>query len=423
VEKRHGSSSLLSNRQKELETSEGVSPKPSILYVATVDIMLRLMLPQLDALRAAGFTVEIACRITRHGEAMHAHADVVHELPFQRSPVHPDNLKALSQLTRLIRERRYTIVHAHTPVGGVAGRIAATLGNAPIRMYTAHGFHFHRHGSRMGNALYRTVEQIAGRRFSDAVLVINSEDYDAALQYNVVTAPEKLFLTGGVGISTDRFDPSRCTAEQRAALRRELGAADDAIPVLSFVGEMIPRKRHADLLAAFARIRAVRPEAILALAGDGVLMEKVQKLAVDLGVMDGCRFLGYRRDIPVLLSATDLFVFPSSQEGLPCAIQEALAMEVPTVATDVRGNRDLVRPESGRLVPFADTMALADACLEILALPTEKRREMGKAGRANMVAEFERGACVQQWMDIYTKLMDQKGIQRPSPQGLEAAVS
>jgi glycosyltransferase involved in cell wall biosynthesis len=387
--------------------------KPGILYVATVDIMLRLMLPQLDALRSAGFNVEIACRITRHGEEMFAHADVVHNLPFQRSPVHPDNLKATSQLTRLIRERRYTIVHAHTPVGGVAGRIAATLGNAPIRMYTAHGFHFHRHGSAVGNALYRTIETVAGRRFSDAVLVINTEDYDAALQHKVVTAPEKLFLTGGVGISTEQFAPSRCTNEERAALRREIGAEKDAVPVLTFVGEMIPRKRHADLLAAFARIRTVHPEAILVLAGDGVLMDRVQKLAVGMGVMDGCRFLGYRRDIPAILAATDLFVFPSSQEGLPCAIQEALAMEVPTVATDVRGNRDLVRSDCGRLVPFGDTGALADACLELLALPAQKRREMGRAGRANMVAEFERGACVNQWMEIYAGLLAEKGIEPP----------
>jgi glycosyltransferase involved in cell wall biosynthesis len=186
---------------------------------------------------------------------------------------------------------------------------------------------------------------------------------------------------------------------------------------------MIPRKRHSDLLAAFARIRTVHPEALLLLAGDGVLMDRVQKQAGEIGVMDGCRFLGYRRDIPAILAATDLFVFPSSQEGLPCAIQEALAMEVPTVATDVRGNRDLVRPNCGRLVPFGDTQALADACLELLSLPVETRREMGRAGRANMLAEFERSACVRQWMDIYAGLLARKGIELPPGMSRREAVA
>ncbi|MBC8101998.1 MAG: glycosyltransferase family 4 protein [Cytophagales bacterium] len=372
-----------------------------------------MMLPQLDALRAAGFTVEIACRITRHGDEMAAHADAVHPLPFQRSPVHPGNLQAIALLTRLIQTRRYAIVHAHTPVGGVAGRIAATLAKSPVRMYTAHGFHFHRNGGALGNTLYRTIETIAGRRFSDAVLVINGEDYDAALQHRIVTDPETLFLTGGVGISTDRFDPASVSPEERLAVRREIGAEDEAVPVLTFVGEMIPRKRHADLLTAYVRIRAARPEARLVLVGEGVLMAKVQRLARELKIEGGCRFLGFRRDIPALLAATDLFVFPSSQEGLPCAVQEALAMEVPTVATDVRGSRDLVRPDCGRLAPLGNPNALADACLALLDLPREARRAMGRAGRARMVADFERDACVAQWMEIYARLLMRRGIALP----------
>ena len=408
---------------KERRWQKGQEPtgKPRILYVSTVDIVVRMMLPQLDALRTAGFTVEIACRMTRHAEEMAAHSDAIYDLPFQRSPVHPQNLKALSLLTKLVRERQYAIVHAHTPVGGIAGRIAATLGNAPIRMYTAHGFHFHRHGGRLSNALYRTIETFAGRRFSDAVLVINGEDYDAALRHKIVNAPEQLFLTGGVGISTDRFDPARISSDERSAIRREIDAVDDSIPVLMFVGEMIPRKRHADLLAAFVRIRAVRPHARLVLVGEGVLTEKIKERATALGVMDNCHFLGYRKDIPALLSAADLFVFPSGQEGLPCAIQEALAMEVPTVASDVRGSRDLVNNDCGRLVPLADPETLANACLELLALPIEKRREMGQAGRRRMTAQYERGACVRQWMTIYERLLTQRGMTLPSP--LEAAVS
>src|SRR5258708_18742761 len=116
-----------------------------LLYVSHVDTVVRMMLPHLDGARAAGFTVDVACNITRHGDDVRAHADTLFDLPFRRSPVSPSNLAALSQLTALLRERRYDIVHAHTPSGGIIGRIAATRAGVPVRVYTAHGFHFHKH--------------------------------------------------------------------------------------------------------------------------------------------------------------------------------------------------------------------------------------------------------------------------------------
>lgn len=396
-----------------------------ILYVSTVDIVVRMMLPQLDALRAAGFTVEIACRLTRHGDEMAAHADAVHEIPFRRSPIHPQNLAATARLVRLVRERRYAIVHSHTPVGGVAGRLAATLARrgpaaTPLRVYTAHGFHFHAQGGAAGNLLYRGIETWAGRQLSDAVLTINREDYEAARRYRLVSPPGRVFLTGGVGVSTERFDPARGTPEERAAVRDEIGAAPDT-PVLTFVGEMIPRKRHPDALEAFARIRRARPDALLVLVGEGVLAGPVRRLAEQRGVADGCRFLGFRRDIPAILAATDVFLFPSAQEGLPCAVQEALAMEVPVVGAAVRGTRDLVRSDCGRLVPLGDTAGLADACLELLECSPEVRRQMGRAGRERMAAEYGRAACVAQWMRIYSDLLAERGV--PLPPGRAADVA
>lgn len=388
-------------------TSREIDPAaPRLLYVSTLDHIVRVMLPHLDGARAAGFTVEVACRVTRFQEDVLSHADAVHDLPFRRFPLHPANLAALVGLTRLIRRRKYTIVHAHNPTGGFVGRLAATLARTgALRVYTAHGFHFHRHGGRAANAAYRAIEGFAGHRLSDAVLVINQEDF-AAARGKVVPA-ERLFLTGGVGVSAeDDFDPARVSSDERAAIRREVGAEDESVPVLTVVGEMIPRKRHADALAAFARVRPARPDALLLLVGEGALMADLQARAQQLGVAQGCRFLGFRRDVRRILAATDVFLFPSCQEGLPCSVQEALAMAVPVVATDVRGNADLVDASCGRLAPLGDTGALADAVLELLALAPEQRRALGAAGRARMIRLYNRPACVAQWLDIYARLLD-----------------
>jgi glycosyltransferase involved in cell wall biosynthesis len=386
------------------------SPPPKILFVSTLDRIIGVMFPHLEAARAAGWRVEVACQPTVFRDDLTRYADAVHEVPMRRFPLHPSNLMALARLIRLIRRERYHIVHAHNPTGGFVGRLAATwAGTGAVRMYTAHGFHFHRHGGRLSNLLYKTIEGFAGHFLSDGVLVITREDYEMARQGNVV--PEKrLFLTGGVGVSAyEDFDPTAVSAAERAAIRREIGAEDETVPVLTVIGEMIPRKRHTDAIAAFATIYRQHPNAILLLVGDGALGPELVAQAQSLGITDAVRFLGFRRDIRAILAATDVFLFPSKQEGLPCAVQEALSMEVPVIATDVRGSADLVDETCGRLVPLYDAAAMASAAAEILRLPRNERRRMGQAGREKMLYLYERGACVRQWRGIYTELLARKG--------------
>ncbi len=395
-------------------------PKPRLLYVAHVDTMIRMMLPHLDAARARGFHVEIACNFTRHQADMYAHADAVHPLPFRRSPVHPANVTALGRLTRLISERKYTIVHAHTPTGGVLGRLAATRARTrgganglPLRVYTAHGFHFHEHGGKLSNALFKNIETVAGQKWSDAVLTINRDDYRIARDSGVVP-PDNLFLTPGVGVSVETFDPATVTPDARQTVRDEVGAYKDSVPVITFVGEMIPRKRHADALRAWARVHAKRPDAVLVFAGDGPLMDKLKLQAQELGIAENVRFLGFRRDIVTILAATDVFLFPSAQEGLPCSIQEALSMGVPVVATNVRGNNDLVDEECGRLVTLGDHDNLAARMGELIEAGPEARKTMGQAGREKMVREYRREVCVANWMGIYETLLARRGLTMPS---------
>ena len=345
---------------------------------STLDHIVRVMLPHLDAARARGWRVGVACQVTRFGDDLAQHTDVVYDLPMQRFPLHPANLTALTRLVRLIRRERPTIVHCHNPTGGFIGRLAATIARtSTVRVYTAHGFHFHRQGKRLTNALYRTVETVAGRLLSDAVLVINHED-DAAARGTVV-ASDRLFLTSGVGVSArDEFDPARFSPASRAALRRTFGVESDCVPVLAAVGEMIPRKRHEDALRAFALLRHTRPDAVLLLVGDGALEPHLRTCAAELGVAERVRFLGFRRDVAAILSAVDVFVFPSQQEGLPCSIQEALSMEVPVVATNIRGCADLVDSSCGCLVAPGDIAGLAAGLEQMVALSPEETWAKGQ---------------------------------------------
>ena len=383
---------------------------PRLLYVSTLDHILQLMLPHLDEAKKRGWRVDVACQVTRFAKETSAHVDEIHDLPFQRFPLHPKNITALVGLVRLIRQNNYTLVHAHNPTGGFVGRLAATLARVgAVRVYTAHGFHFHRHGGRVTNALYRMIEGFAGRFLSDAVFVVNREDYEAAK--NTVVPEARLFLTSGQGVSAQTdFNPAHFSDGKKADVRRSLGA-DAETPLLLMVGEMIARKRHSDLLRAFADVQKARPDAVLLLAGEGVLRPELEAQAQNLGIAEKVQFLGFRRDIAALLSIADLFVFPSQQEGLPSAIQEALAMATPVVATNVRGCADLVDEACGYLVELGDTKSMALRVLEHLEKPASVRAKMGNAGREKMLRLYDRPKCVAEWFAIYDNLLEARETQ------------
>ena len=150
----------------------------------------------------------------------------------------------------------------------------------------------------------------------------------------------------GVGIDIDYWSgkglESGVKERIRKEIRQELGVSDSEQMLLS-VGELIPRKNHEEV------IRALKEKASLKntnykyfICGQGVLWEYLQQLIEQLGLADKVTLLGYRKDIRELLYAADLFVFPSKQEGLPVALLEALASGVKVVASDIRGNRDLL---------------------------------------------------------------------------------
>ncbi|MDX1934089.1 MAG: glycosyltransferase family 4 protein [Capsulimonadales bacterium] len=378
---------------------------PCLLYVSTLDRIISVMLPHLTAARAAGWRVEVACQPTVYREELARYADAVHEVPMRRFPLHPSNLTALRRLVALIRRGGYTVVHCHNPTGGFVGRLAATLARTSARrVYTAHGFHFHRHGNPLSNTIYRAAERLAGHHWSDAVLTITDEDYQAALTARVVPS-DRLFLTGGVGVSVhEDFNPALVSAGEIARFRDEIGASPQT-RVITMVGELIPRKRPQDALAIFARVRERFPDSLLVLVGDGAMSDRLRSEARTRRIEEHVRFLGFRRDVRIILASSQIFLFPSKQEGLPCAIQEALAMCLPVVATDVRGCRDLVDASCGRLAPLGDIAGLAEGVCDILSLSLEQQRRMGAVGRRKMLHNFERLRCVLHWQEIYCQLL------------------
>lgn len=192
------------------------------------------------------------------------------------------------------------------------------------------------------------------------------------------------------GIETNGFRVANGAAEAK----RKLGLPASVRTVVA-VGRLSPEKGHRVLIEAAEIVRR-RQDIRYLLVGDGSLRGSLSGLVAERRLEEHVRFLGFRNDIPEILSASDLLVLPSLSEGLPWVLLEAMAAGKPVIASDVGGVREvLVEGETGRLVPPGDPQALANVLEELLAAGDEELQRLGEAGRQRVERSFSQRAMLQ----------------------------
>ena len=210
--------------------------------------------------------------------------------------------------------------------------------------------------------------------------------------------PRRALLSVPNGIRLERFRPADDVARQ--SLVAELGLPTGS-RIIGTVGRLQPVKDHALLLRAFAKVRVQVPEAALVIVGDGPLRAALEAQAEQAGLSDAVRFMGDRHDVPRLLTGMEVFALTSTSEGYSVALLEACASSLPIVATDVGGNREIVRHGiNGRLVPSGDTAAIATALIALLR-GGEQAAAMGRAGYAWAQAEASFRTMAERYHGLY----------------------
>jgi glycosyltransferase involved in cell wall biosynthesis len=293
---------------------------------------------------------------------------------------------------------KYDLVHLHTPVCGFVARYALRKHSLLRVIYTAHGLHFHRDRSELGNAMFLLLEKLAGQ-WTDYLVVINDEDKAAAGRHRIVP-PGRVVYMPGIGIDLEAYDPQQLRHEAIIRLRDEMQLAPDQVLFL-MIGEFIARKRHSDVVRALARVNNKR--IAIAFAGDGPLLAATERLGRSLGMESRLRFLGFRPDIRTLIGAASATLLTSDQEGLPRAVMESMALGVPVIGTDVRGTRDLLSSGAGLIVPIGDIGALAHA-MDLLAGDSEQAHRMGAAGRVQVRA-YDLDKVIRLHEQLYTEAL------------------
>ena len=250
-------------------------------------------------------------------------------LPSTRKPWDfKGNGKALKIVTGLINENHYDFIHCHTPLGSVIGRIAAHRTKTKI-IYTAHGFHFYKGAPLKNWLMYYPVERFLSR-WTDVLITINEEDYRCATEK--FHAGKTVYIPG-IGVDTKEYAPKN-TALIRENKRKEIGVPENAKLLIS-VGELIERKNHKAVVQA---LQDLPDDYWYVIVGKGELHDELMELDKTGHLI----LLGFRTDIRELLWSSDLFVFPSFQEGLSVALMEAMSAGLPCVVSKIRGNVDLI---------------------------------------------------------------------------------
>jgi glycosyltransferase involved in cell wall biosynthesis len=366
----------------------------SVCQLCAVDFTVKHFLTGLmDGIGEQGWNVRVVCSDGEFVPELRERGYKVVTLPITRGMNPLAHAISIFRLALLFRRERFDILHVHTPVAALLGRIAGALAGIPMIIYTAHGFYFHENMRPVARRIFEWLEWIGGR-VTDLLFTVSAED--AVTAVNLGFVPPGRVVAIGNGVKASRFVPGNDAARRR--IRSELGIPVDAIAI-GMVGRMVAEKGFPEFLAAARSIAQTHPDVYFVGVGDRLASDHAAGFDAELALARtalGARLVltGLRSDIPDLLAALDVFTLPSHREGMPITIIEAMMMALPVVATDIRGSREEVVPgQTGVLVPVKDEAALAAALRGLIDDPLARKR-MGGAGRARALLLYDEAAVI-----------------------------
>lgn len=314
---------------------------------------------------------------------------IIHQMPFVRG-ASLKNFRLVKALKAFLRNEKFDIVHAHTETGGLILRMASSAKGSSKYIYTAHGMSFWNGCPLKNRIIYKTIEKWICRGM-DANLGMNQEELDFLREIK----PQAANFVHGIGLNLDRFQKKE---RSRGEVRDEFGVTDNDKLIVS-IGELDDNKNHATVIKALSFLKNKNYKYVV--CGVGPNKDKLNQMAADAGVSDKVILAGYRSDIPDILHAADLFVFPSFHEGMPVAALEAMACGLPLICSKIRGNVDIVKDgENGFLFEPEDHSSLAIA-MERLIIEQSLSKKFGEKNK-ELVTDFSQNAVIEELKKIYT---------------------
>lgn len=357
-----------------------------LVLAATASMIMHFNIRNIEILRRLGYKVHVASNFENYGSMNSVECDKLigfleennvewHQIDFDRGIGNfNSNIKALKQLNDVLKTySEWAFVHAHSPLGGVLGRIAAKINKIPA-IYTAHGFHFSKSGSLKNWAIF-PIELMLSLITSE-IIVINKADYSLAKKY----FPTQVSYIPSVGTNIkERMDiPTKKRRENFWDIRSELGLSEEKFIYFS-AGELNNNKNHGKIIEA---MNSLPDNTILLIAGVGENEDRYHRIINECGLSNRVKLLGYRKDLQKIHHASDAFVFPSKREGLGMSGLDALADGLYIIGSSTTNMSDFISNASlGKLINPNSLEEMVESMYKVF---TEKRRPDLSANESHM---------------------------------------
>jgi glycosyltransferase involved in cell wall biosynthesis len=321
---------------------------------------------------------------------------------FLERPINPfKDLLALIEIYRFIKKNNIEIVHTHSSKAGLLGRWAARLAKARIIVHTVHGWTFNDYQPCFLRWLFIWLERSTAG-FTHKLIIVSGHDKQKGLRFHI--GEENKYSIIRYGIDYAEFN----SAEQDIkSIKEKLGLRQTDL-VVGMVSCFKPQKSPQNFLRLASLVKQDSPNAKFLLVGDGSLRKELERLIDRLNLQKQVVLSGWRRDIPGILSAIDVFVLTSLWEGLPISVLEAMASSRPVLATNTGGIKEvIIEGKTGFLVSPGDMKKMSE--LLIMLLKDESLRKIiGQNARVSLDGSFRLENMVNANQDLYENLVKEE---------------